>query len=1184
MKLTAVLMVVAALHVSAKTVAQRVSLRVQHQPLEIALAKLKQQTGLLFIYNDREMARAKPVTLDVKEVQISSVLDMLFEDQPLNYELQENTVFIVIRPPAPPPADVLAMMAIPVFIKGEIVDSAGNPLIGASIQLNHARKYITTDDKGQFSLTAQTGDELTVSYVGYETLNMRVFANMTWLKLSMRPLDKGLKEVIVNTGYQTLTADRTTGSFVQVNNELYDRREGVDVLSKLDGIVSGMYFTTNGSNYLNTNLYTSPGNAGLLNPNNRYNITIRGQSTLSNLVSKDPLIIVDNFPYEGDINNLDPNMIESVTVLKDAAAASIWGARAGNGVIVLTTKKGKERQAMQVDFNENVSITGKRDIYKDRGFLDANDYINIEDTLFTKGYYDSYLTSLQYPAVSPVVAILAKVRAGQLSATDGTTQINALRNLDVRKDYLKYFYRQTTNQQYSISMRGGSNNATYALNVGYNNFKSELVRNQMNRLVIDASNEYTPIKNLEIYGGIIYSHLNTQSDNGFGWGSSSMYLNAGGNYALLPYTQLADAQGHSLPIARKFNQYYMDSTRKKGFLDWNYYPLQDLALNDNTNKQTDIVLNASVKYKFTSFLNLVLAYQNEYQTGFSRTYNDPQSFYMRDLVNSFTQVSSTGVLSYPVPLGGYLNLNTGTMSSNNYRALVNYNQNLGGKHVINAVAGGEVRQQGTTSWGESAYGYNDQYGTAVTNMNYNVSYVKNPTGSGTIGSPNGGYGITTNRFISYYSNLAYTYNDRYSFSLSGRKDGANIFGVKTNDKVKPLWSTGIGWKISSEKFYAVDWLPDLRFRATYGYNGNVYNGTAYLTARYSTSGLTGLQYASISNPPNPDLRWENVRNINIGIDFGTKSHVLTGSIEGYQKEGLDLLEPYPVEPSVGIGSYISGGNGIYVTKNAASTRSYGTDITLNSKNIDRKFKWYSTFIFSTVRVRIIDYAVPQTSSSIQSSGIGLKGRPLSGMYSYRWAGLDPTNGDPQGYLGGKVSKNYSGIINNYNPDSVVFSGSSIPTIYGSFRNTFGYNGFILSFNIKYKLGYVMRRPTPSINLSDEVYLRENAGYTQRWQKPGDEKFTSVPSFVYPSNTLREQFYQFSSATVEKGGMIRLQDINLSYDLKASWLNKSIVRGLRVFANVDNVGLIWKANKAGLDPDYGYIPPRRSYVFGIKSSF
>jgi hypothetical protein len=421
-------------------------------------------------------------------------------------------------------------------------------------------------------------------------------------------------------------------------------------------------------------------------------------------------------------------------------------------------------------------------------------------------------------------------------------------------------------------------------------------------------------------------------------------------------------------------------------------------------------------------------------------------------------------------------------------------------------------------------------------------------------------------------------------SLSGRKDGANLFGIRSNQRITPLWSAGLSWDISKEPFYRIPFLSSLRLKATHGYNGNTFNATAFMVARYYSSSLTGIQNAAVTTPANPDLQWEKVATTNLALEFALRNDRITGSFEWFSKKGMDLIEDQPLAPSTGFTT---------VKGNAASTLTQGVDIVLNSRNLDAPLSWNTTLMFSTARDRVLKFDKAYTATQLGSATGGLvavEGRSIFGVFSYPFSGIDPANGDPMGIYQGKPSKDYLNIIQRTITDSLVYHGSARPTIFGALRNRFAWKGFSVSFNITWKLGYYFRRNSTSLNYADIVLQSQNLDYLDRWQQPGDEKRSQVPSLVYPSNTNRNNFYRYSEALVEKGDHIRLQDIQLSYDWSPRSKERTWVRSVHLYLYLNNLGLIWRANKYGIDPDFNdnnfsfNLPEPKSLALGCRVSF
>lgn len=1156
-----------------KTYGQNASLSVNQQPIEKVFETLQKQTGYLFFYEEGLFKNTPKVSLSVNNRPLKETLDLILKNQPFRYEIVGKT--IVIRNKAIPPSSKINSEQERFNINGTVVNDEGIPLAGASVIVKGSSKTVATNSEGKFALIEiGENDILVVSFIGYQTAEVKAGRSVA-IKLQIIPTS--LNEVsVVSTGYQTIPKERTTGSFVQIDNELLNRRVGTNILDRLDGVTSGLIF--------NKNSQTTNENMG---------ISIRGRSTIDNNVNANPLVVIDNFPYEGNINNLNPNDVESITVLKDAAAASIWGARAGNGVIVITTKRGRYNKQLAIEFNSNVTIGTKPDLFYSQNFLKSADFIDVETYLFDRGFYDTDLNSISKPTISPVVEILAQRRAGSISQQVASNKIASLRDLDVRNEYDKYIYRKSVKQQYALNLNGGSAKQTYNLSIGLDNNQENLIRNDNSRLTIRSNTSLQIFKDLELTVGIDYIKSKAENNTDALSYGSFITTNPTKYSTIYPYSTFKDSEGNNSRVIIQHPASYIDGTAALGFLDWSYRPLDELELSNNLSNLSNLLIKGSLKYQIIPSLSAVFQYQYEDQLLSTTNNRSIDSYYARNLINRFSQRNpTTGQFTYPFPVGGILDYSANEVSSSNYRAQLNFNREFTSfKGDISAIAGAEIREVITESFSRLSYGYNDELGTSVLNLNYNTSYQVNPSGSATIPSPTGNVNGRTNRYISYYANMAYTHGKRYTITLSGRQDGANIFGANVNNKITPLWSAGLGWQLSNEAFYDIKWLPSLKFRATYGFNGNVYNASAYLTFLTTlTNSLTGLRYALLGNPPNPELKWERVKNINFGLDFATAGSRIAGTVELYQKQGLDLIQNTPLPPSTGFSTFKA---------NAASTRTNGIDLTLNTRNITGVIQWQTNFLFSYLKDKITYLDNKYTAANLVSAVSQLNyrtppttlfasvGRSLFGVYSYQWAGLDAANGDPRGILNGEVSKDYLAILNSATPEKLIYHGSARPTIFGSFRNTIAYKRVSISANIIYKFGYYFRKNTTSGDYSNLFsLLNANSNFAQRWQKTGDEQFTDVPSLVYPANNNRTTFYQNANIHVAKGDHIRLQDISLSYDFDKTIWPKLPFNNVRLYVYCNNLGILWKANKFGIDPDYTVaraFPNPRTVSIGIKAS-
>jgi len=441
---------------------------------------------------------------------------------------------------------------------------------------------------------------------------------------------------------------------------------------------------------------------------------------------------------------------------------------------------------------------------------------------------------------------------------------------------------------------------------------------------------------------------------------------------------------------------------------------------------------ANLEYRIIKGLNATVNYQYERQFGLSTNLADENSFMARDYINRFSQIVNGSVI-YIVPNGDILDKTNSVLNANNLRGQLNFD-NTYGKHNITALIGGEKRSAHTQSNQERYYGYNPNNLTTG-NVDYTNTYPSIINGGADYIQRGQYLGETSTRFMSYFANAAYTFDNRYVISASARRDASNLFGLKTNDQWNPFWSAGIAWKLSNEKFYKVDFLPYLNLRATYGFSGNIDPAmVAVNTIRFlpNTSFFTGTPYASFNNYYNPLLKWETSKMLNLAVDFRLRNERLTGSIEYYHKKGINLFGMAPMDYTTGVDPYM--------LRNVASMKGNGWDIQLRSVNIDRSFKWSTILNFSLYKDEIVDYYLERTLAqeyvNVSSPPIsGVNGKPVYAIYAYQWAGLDPNTGEAQGYLNGEVSKDYYSIIGTETKvEDLKYFGSAIPTKFGSLIN------------------------------------------------------------------------------------------------------------------------------------------------------
>lgn len=1176
MKITAILLLAASLQVSATGWTQeKITLSYNNAPLEKVLNTIKTQVDVVFVYRT-DYIKDKKITIHVTNATLTTALDLCLKTHQLTYEIVGNNVAIH---PVKKEKDHLSTEASMIessspFIdlRGRVVNEKGEPVPGVTVLVKGSNKSTLTNANGEFALlTVEKDATLVFTHVSMESFQLKV-SGKTELIVHLKAKISMLGDVVVrvNTGYQQINSERFVGSYAQLDSANFHRRAGMNIVDRLDGTVPGILFNKKGS----------VANSSLM---------IRGISTIGyNGTSTAPLIVVDNFPMTDafNLNNINPNDVENITILKDAAAASIWGASAGNGVIVVTTKKGAYNRRFQLNLSSNITIEEKPDLfYYPR--ISSSDFIDIEDFLFTNGFYDASINNTgDRPVLSPVVEILNRKKAGTISSADATNLINEYRGHDTRNEINKLVYRKATRQQHYLEFSGGTNMLAYQLSAGYNRNLNNIKGSRRNdQFTINTHTSFRPFGNMEIQTALDLALNNTQA---VGLPSITGF----------PYLRLADEHGVPLDIPYGYRTGYLDTAGASRLLDWKYRPLDEIRLANNNNSERFTRLRLGITYKLTSWLKASVNYQYQLSNNNIRIYKSIDTWETRDLINRFTNYNqSSPNLRYPVPVGGILDLSNSQAKQYNLRGALNFNKDLGEAHQITAMAGGEISDsKGGYGGSQRIYGYNDQTGSYRTSIDYFDPYPRIyaafPGTVAYIPANNGYVDRVINRFVSVFANASYSFKEKYNLYASARKDGANIYGVNTNNKWKPLWSVGAGWEITKENFSkSTDLLPYLKIRASYGFTGNSNNtisGRFIINNLTSTEPITNLPISQPGIAPNPDLRWEEVRIMNVGLDFKVLKSIITGSLEIFRKNSNDVIANAPLPPSSGVNSF---------TLNFAKLKTSGYEIVLNSKNISGHISWTTNLTMSHAKTTVTDLFTSlghKVSDYYSYSLNAIPGRVVYGLGSYQWAGLDPATGDPQGYHNKEVSKDYNAIFND-SIQNQIFHGSAIPLTSGYLRNNISWKGFTLSVNITGRFNYYFREPALTLDYSAGVSgTNYGTDYYNRWQKPGDEAFTDIPSMPYPvpgAVGQRNQFYRFAAIHVKRADNIRWQDASLSWELNTLKDKRFPIKSARLFVYLNNINLIlWRSTDSPFDPDFSggvdeiAAPVPKTWTAGLTFNF
>ncbi len=1052
----------------------------------------------------------------------------------------------------------LSLASAQLKVSGTVFNAqTNNPLPQANISSASSNARAISGVDGSFTISLNSlPDTLYISCIGFKTsfvianFNGQVLSNVNLL-----PLTANLQEVTINSGYQIIDRTRATGSFSTISEPLLNQRFTTGILDKIDGLVSG---------------YRVDRRAGAEVP-----IQIRGLSSLLEKTTS-PLIIVDNFPYEEDINNINPNDVTSVTLLKDAAAASIWGARAGNGVIVITTKTGRYNQPLQIAYTGNIRFTPKPDLFS-ISTMSATEVAEVETFLFNKNYYDSYLNNnYNYPAVTPLVEILQTQRLGNITSEEAEIQIKNLLKNDLRSDISRYLYQPALSNQHNLSLSWGTAKTKVFQSLGYDKNIENLVGNSYRRFTLKTDLTTNLTNKLRLSTGILFTNQYTQNNSPGGY--NSFYS---GNWSLPIYARLADDQGQPLNINIQYRKSFTDTAGNGKMLNWKYSPLQELENADKTRRSNTITLNTGLTYNILNDLNVEARLQWQHSTAEDANYHNTNRYYTKDLINTYTQIIN-GAATYPIPKDGILDKSHSQTITKAARLQLNYNKNFSKQHQLVVLTAGEIREAVTDAEDRRTYGFNKNNST-VTAVDYTGYYPTYADISGSLTIPFLDENRHSNfRFVSLLTNAAYTYKSKYTVSLSARKDASNIFGVSTNQKSTPLWSAGALWKLSEEKFYKTLNGPRIYLRTSYGFAGSFSPDVpAKTTLEYWTpnSTILNLPVAAIASAANPKLRWQKVATWNIAVDISSKNNRFSGSIDLYNKKTVDLLFVRNYDFTTGFSSQIT---------NSANLVGKGLDMEFNAAWVKKKLLYNTSFLFSytTNKVTSLKLRTTDRAALYLSNGYSMVPREGSNPFAliaYRWAGLS-NQGLPQGFNSDTITTDYR-LLASTPLSQMINKGSAIPPFFGAIRNQLSIKNWELSFNISYRLSYWFNKKPIAY---DAIYRRltVHPAYAKRWQHPGDENNTNIPAMVYPVPSGMDAFYNYAEINVLRADNVKLDWATLTYNLPVGSKSKKGISNARLLFNANNLNvMLWKANKQGIDPDYNrnlITPP--AFTLGCNITF
>ncbi len=1131
---------------------KEISVNLRNATLREAFAEIERLSDYVFLVGDEATSTLnRRVTIDQKKEPLSRVLDALFNDTELGYRVVERQVSVYLKKAKTVASLVPQQPSKTITIKGKVTDTNDEPLLGVSIVVKGTTQGISTDMDGHFILSdVLPNATLEVSYVGMKPQTIAVNGK-TAFNIVMKDDEFALNELVV-TGYQTLSKERVTGSYAVVSEKNTKGKLETNVLSRIEGLVAGVNKTTGGDK-----------------------IVIRGITTIHG--EQNPLYIVDGMPYQGDLNAINPTDVQNITVLKDASASSIYGARAANGVIVITTKRGQEGKT-RVSYNGSVRLMPKPDMSY-LNLMNSSELVDLQVEAF-HFYHDKYASLNKRYSLNPVKELLYKHENKELTNEELNKLLNVYRNLDNRQQIEDEFARTGLVHQHNLSLSGGTQTNRYIATLNYLEEYGNQKFQDNKRIGFSLKDDINFFKWLSADIGIAGSFYRKSGDNGV-----QNYADFTSAYP--SYYMLRDEQGNELSFRQTKSEYEIERLKALGLKDQTYYPISNRSEESFRNAENYFRIHAGLKVNLAEGLNLELKYQTENTHTKNRQHYSDKSFIVKDMINNAAQYDSQKQkLTLNVPDGGQLDETRTEWYSYTLRSQLNFSRTMG-KHTIAALGGAERRLVRYTGARNYYMGYDDN---SLGIKPINPLIMQPLTGTEALsGSFNRVYNEYNelihqeDRFVSFYGNASYTFDNRYALTGSIRIDQSNLFGTDPKYQYRPLWSLGGSWRMANEEFMKeVAWVNRLTFRLTSGVGGNVpKNVGPYLNiVNTGYNNWVGDFESQISYPPNAELRWEKTVSTNIGIDFDLFKSRLGGSIDLYHKSTSDLLGNRNADPTLGWENLMV---------NYGSMVNKGIELSLQSTNYENKhFAWNTHLMFSYNRNELTNLTGTKESVfSYTSTNVQTVGRPMASLFSYRYAGLNPKDGRVLVYnREGEKVKNVSSV------DDLVYSGTRIPKYTASLKNTFSYRNFDLSFMFVFYGGHVMR-DVISTYMNGDPGTNINRKAINHWRKPGDENIPNVaPAFNTNIYYRQAQTWYAADVHVKKADYIKLRDVSLTYNVPKSFLSRFSLNSATLTCQISN--LWWWAANGDIDPEaytigsYGRgmltLPHPTTCTFGLSLNF
>ena len=1044
-------------------------------------------------------------------------------------------------------------------VTGTVTDSKGEPLYGVTVTVKSGKAAAVTDLNGRYTLKVDADDAVLVfRFIGMEPYQASV-KGVSTINVKLQDQTTQLAEtVVVSTGYQRLSRERSTAAFGFVDSTKLNRVMHRDLVSALEGQVAGLRMDINP-------------NTGESNP------ILRGVGTFSNSVGTKPLLVVDDMATDLELSEINPYDVESVTVRKDAAAASIYGALAANGVIVITTKQGKSDKTT-VNVNADWYIATKPN-FDAMHYASTSDIIDYETNVYnarvkSSGSYQTLFSSFGNNYYSPVYQLYRDQAEGRISQADVDNTLNQWRQNDYYEQYRDLAWRTAITQRYNVSLSQKSKESNHFASFNYEHDKNRALNDRSNVFSIYLKSNFRLAKWLNIKLGIDTRFSNSQSANG----SYTSYTlqeryaqieDAQGNRVYTPYVNLGGYAGSSLNGSRIREVQEMGID---GLMPYSFNVLD--ALDESLTKSRNVRMRPfiNLEAKFLKWFKYNVMFQYEWAQSRSEQYDSQDTYLMRMTHNAFIDQSGTSTL----PGGGRYKQQTNNSRRYTFRNQLAFDRSfLDAQHNVNAIMGLELRENRSPRLIDQVmFGYND---TALTSVRMDwqslatdgwQSLVYDGTQRFT-GGPAASQSETFHRYASFYANVGYNYLYRYNLTGSIRWDEADLFGLDTRDQHHPLWSVGAGWNLSEEEWMKnLSWLDFLKFRITYGVNGNVdQSSTTYFVARYRTLNVdpTNTQYLNYSddNLPNPQLRWEKTSTFNVGFDYRLLNNLLSGSLEFYNRVGDDLLVTKYLDSTLGATSRVI---------NNGKMRNQGIELSLTG-NLIRKGDWGLSatlnYAYNNNKMLSVEHNPTDGASSFITApeNYRIEGTSYNTCWAYRLSRV--VNGYP--VILDQDGNEMAQFDTDGNPtevttstslkgtDALVNMGTFVPIHTGS-----------LSLNLRWR---ELELNTLFI-FSGGNKLRLDAVDMNSYQMTSDlvNDHTVKHYYEMPAGSVAQQYastfsewWRYSDQQVKSADYLKMRSINLSYHLPDAVIKKMGIGQTRLTLQVNNL-FYWSAAGRDIDPE------------------